>query len=359
MHKLRILFFSLVGFLFSFGFTSAHEAYVLPHQNFWEEMRGPASTHTFDALKDPNNLHLTILVVSSVLVVLLLNFFFRRSYMGQKLYLAMEKYSHWGPLFVRISIALALFFSALSGSFLGPELAGIAFPFPQLLQIMLFIISIMIFFGIFTELAAFVGILIFVSSYIVFGSYVFTYLNYFGEFLVLMLFGMRLFSFDKYLFGPLRRFKNFEKYETLIVRVFYGLGLIYAAVTVKLLHPEITIDVVNTWHLNQFHWLFPSDPLLIAFGAGIVEMVLGLFIIFGFEMRLAVFVSMFYITLSLFYFREMVWPHLLMYGISINLLIQPETFTLDHLMFKHHSKTKSWWSRPFSPHNTKGKSHKN
>ncbi len=192
----------------------------------------------------------------------------------------------------------------------------------------------MILFGFMTELAAAIGIGIFISAFLVFGTYMFTYSNYLGEFIVLLLFGMRAFSIDTYLFGPLRRFHNFEKYETLIIRIMYGFALIYAAIVVKLLHPDLTTSVVTTWNLTQFHWLFPSDPLLVAFGAGIVECVIGLFIIFGFEMRLTVLISLFYITLSLLYFREMVWPHILLYGISFNLLVQPETFTLDHLFFE-------------------------
>ncbi len=74
-------------------------------------------------------------------------------------------------------------------------------------------------------------------------------------------------------------------------------------------------------------------------------------------MRLTILISLFYITLSLLFFRERVWPHLLLYGISFNLLVQPETFTIDHILFKKHRKKHLWWKRSFLPHNEKGKSH--
>jgi uncharacterized membrane protein YphA (DoxX/SURF4 family) len=246
---------------------------------------------------------------------------------------------------VRITIALALFFSALSNSFLGPELHIGAFPYAYLVRALLFAISGMIAVGFMTELAAFAGVIIFLGSLFVYGPYVLTYLNYLGELIVLSLFGMRMFSIDGYLFGSLKRFVSFERYGTLIVRVLYGLALVYAAITVKLLHPDLTVTVVNSWNLTKFHWLFPSDPLLVTLGAGIVETVIGLFIIFGFELRLTVLISLFYITLSLFYFRELVWTHLLLYGISFNLLLQPETFTLDHLFFEEHRLSLKWWKR--------------
>lgn len=356
MKKLTPFFILIIGSLFLPILASAHEAYVLPYDNFWNGLHGSFSGHAFDALKSPHDVLLIVLIGSSVLFLLFINFLFRQTKIGEKINTFPERYSKLGPHLVRITIACALFFSAFSSSFLGPELHLSTFPYPHILQIIIFIISIFIALGLLTEVVALAGIVVFVGGFFVFGSYVFTYLNYLGELIVLALFGMRIFSMDKYLFGPLRRFQNFEKYETVIVRVFYGLALIYAGITVKLLHPELTISVVNTWNLTRFNWLFPSDPLLITLGAGIVESVIGLFIIFGFEMRMTVLVSLFYITLSLFYFRELVWPHLLLYGISFNLLLQPEVFTLDHILFEEHRFKKAWWKRPFLPHNDQGKS---
>ncbi len=343
-------------FLFSFGTVSAHEAYVLPYNTFWGGMHQADSLHAFSALKSSHNLGLVFIIGFFVLFFLILSFLFRRSEVGQKISNWLEQYSYLGAHFVRITMAIVFFFSAMSNTFLGPELHESMFGFAIVVRVLLFAISIMIAIGFLTELAAFIGIVIFVSSFFVFGPYIFTYLNYLGELLVLLLFGMRVFSVDKYLFGPLRRFKSFEKYETVIVRILYGAALLYAAITVKLLHPELTTLVVNTWQLTKFHWLFPSDPLLVTLGAGVVESILGLFIIFGFEMRLAVLVSLFYITLSLFFFRELVWPHLLLYGLSFNLLVQPEIFTLDHILLEYHRKEKPWWKRPFLSHNKEGKS---
>ena len=356
-----MILFGIVGalfFLLSFGTVSAHEAYVLPHDTFWNGLKEPLSGHAFDALKSGHNVEVTIIIGLSIILLLSINYFLRRYGFGRGIGRFFEKYSHYGPHFVRFTIAIAFFFSAMSNTFLGPELYGSAFPYTYILRIILFAISIMIAIGFMTEIAALIGIIIFILSFFIFGPYVFTYLNYLGELIVLLLFGMRVFSVDKYLFGPLRRFKYFEKYETVIVRVMYGLALLYAAITVKLLHPYLTVDVVTTWHLTNFHWLFPSDPLLVTFGAGIVEAIIGLFIIFGFEMRLTILISLFYITLSLFYFKELVWPHLLLYGISFNLLVQPEVFTIDHLIDKNHRQMKKWWKRPFLAHNKEGKSNR-
>lgn len=311
----------------------AHEAYVLPANVFWQDISTHEKVNVFDALKNPVNLKTTLIIVGSVLLLLILNTLFRLSKVGKRAHQKIEKLAFLGPHMVRYSLAIAFFISAFGNVFLGPELLGTKFATPHLVQIVLFVISIMVAIGFMTELAALVGIIVYIASFLIFRSYVFTYLNYFGELLVLLLFGLRHFSFDRYLFGPLKRFKDLRQYEIVILRVFYGLALIYAAITVKLLHPALTIEVVKDWNLTQFHWLFPSDPLLIVLGAGIVEALIGLFIIIGFQMRLTVLISLFYITLSLIYFKEAVWPHLLLYGISLSILVNPEIFTLDNLLF--------------------------
>jgi len=354
--KYFLSFIASLGLALVPSITLAHEAYVIPSETFWEEMARPFSQPSFAALSTGENLSIVASIFIIVFIGLFLNFLFRRSRTGQRFHSFFERFAHYGPLLVRFALAAALFFSAYTNTFLGPELPLEALPFAILARILLLLASAMIAFGFLTELATLFVLGIFTLAMIVVGPYMVNYANYFGELLVLLLFGMRVFSVDKYIFGKLKHLRSLEKYETLIVRGFYGLGLIYAAVTVKLLHPDLTLYVVNHYNLTQFHWLFPSDPLLVALGAGIVEIVIGIFIIIGFEMRLTVLISLFYLTLSLFFFGEQVWPHLILYGISLNLLIQPERFTIDHLLFKHHRKEHSWWKRIFHAHTHKGKS---
>ena len=345
---LALLFFPVVAF--------AHEAYVLNRNDFWHHLSEPFDFQAFNALKNPHDVQVFISITVGIVVVFLINFLFRRMWVGEKFHNLITKLAPTGPFLVRVAIAASFFFSAQSMAFLGPELLLNEMFWPHVLQIGLYLISFMILFGFLTELAAFLGIIFFSIGFYVYGLYMATYLNYLGELIVLLLFGMRSWSFDAIMFGPLKFLKHFEKYEATIVRIFYGLGLAYAAVTVKLLHSDLTTEVVTHWHLTQFHWLFPGDPLLVVLGGGLAELAIGLFIVFGFEMRLTILISLFYITLSLMYFRELVWPHLLLYGISLNLLVQPEVFTLDHIFFEEHRAKKRWWLRPFSPHRHQGKS---
>jgi hypothetical protein len=313
--------------------ASAHEAYVLPRDYFWAQLSGTTSLDAFSALTKADNVRVTLWIAAGVAIVLILNFLLRRTRAGYALHRLPERLSFLGPVFVRVAISASLFFSAWSWSFLGPELPLSGMIWPSVMRAILFAASGMILAGFLTEIAAAAVLAVYVIGFACYGLYLATYLNYLGELIVLVLFGLRVWSIDRAIFGPLRRFPKLRGYETTIVRVCYGLALMYAAITVKVLHPAMTARVVTDWHLTQFHWLFPSDPLLVVLGAGLAEFAIGLFIAIGFEMRITVLVSLFYITLSLLYFRELVWPHLMLYGISLSLLVKPETLTLDHLIF--------------------------
>ena len=318
--------------------ANAHEAYVLNDTNFWSALKTTDPVNIFTALQSSPDLRLAIIVTACVLIVFTANFFFRRSRAGQKFHRTLEKASPLGPVFVRLAVAISFLFSALSMSFLGPELSLNSMFVPHLLQVLLIAAAVMIGLGFLTEIGALIALAIFTLGISVYGLYMTTYANYFAEFIVLLLFGTREFSIDRFVFGPLRRFEFFRKYETSIVRIGYGIALIFAAVTIKLLHPSLTIEVINNYNLTQFHWLFPSDPKLIVLGAFLAETAIGLFIAIGFETRLTVLVSLFYLTLSLIYFKELVWPHLILYGISLNLLVTPERFAIDNLLFKAREK---------------------
>ncbi len=319
----------------------AHEAYVLTPEEF---SRG-LSSQSFDALTalaNPGNMHIALTIAISVAVVFVLALLFRLSAFGQRVYAFLAKTNAFGPLFVRIAISASLFYSALTWSFLGPELRLTTMPFAFAFRWIMFVSSAMFVLGIGTEIAAFLCLVAFAVGGIVFGWYLVTYLNYFGELVALFLFGSRAWSLDGILRGPLKRFSRIREYETVIVRVCYGIALAYAAITIKFLHPILTVTVVEKYHLTRFHWLFPSDPLLVTLGAALAETAIGVFIMVGFETQLTVLVSLFYITLSLLYFREIVWPHLMLYGISLNLIFNESRVSIDAWVNAHALAVRTW-----------------
>ena len=313
----------VVAFCLSVSVTQAHEVYVLSRS---QVAAGFAAGNplTLSALNNPHNLSIFLWVSAAVALLFAGAVVFRLSWRGERFYKKLGTLNHWGPLFVRGAIAASFFYSALTWSFLGPELSLHALPLAIVMRGILFAASIMFLLGIGVEVAAAVSLVMFFIGGYVFGWYILTYVNYLGEIIALLLFGSRRLSLDALWRGPLKRFSHLSQYETVIVRIGYGAALLYAAISIKILHPILTIDVVNQYHLTQFHWLFPSDPLLVVLGAAIAEVAIGFFILVGFETQLTVFISLIYITLSLMYFREAVWPHLMLYGISLNLIFNRE-----------------------------------
>lgn len=337
INKIKIFTLALIGALLP-KITLAHEAYVMETQDFWQRLSKPFSPYSIQALNDVGNFYISLKVAVGVFILLALNYFFRRSKIGKAFHGNLEKLSSLGPVIIRVAIAVSFFYSAKSLNFLGPELSIAQMPFSEIVQWGLYLCSALILFGFLSELAGIIALTLFTISAITFNTYILTYAAYLGEIIILIMFGSRNWSIDKLIFGPLKRNINIQKYEASIIRVFYGLSIIYTSIFVKILHPDITIKVVEHWNLTQFNWLFPSDPILIALGAGLVELAVGIFILIGFELRLTAFISLFYMTLSLFYFQELLWPHLLMYAISINFLVRQETFTLDSFIFSSQKK---------------------
>lgn len=327
--KVLAAIFSLFTFLFFAPAVFAHEAYVLTRNQFDAGLQIYAK-NPFEPLLSTQHLKLTAIITISVIVVYLLNLVWSTTNLAGKLDRLIKKAKVAGPLIIRAAISASFFYGAMANSFLGPELSLDTVHFGSLIKLFLFVMSLMIFFGIFVEVAAFLGIILFTYVAFYYNFYMLTYLNYLGELIVLLLFGSRLFSFDRYFFGDklwIEKLKKYKSFEVPIVRVMYGFALIYAGVSIKFLHQILSVEVYNEYHLANF---FHSSAQFIAAGAGLSEILIGLFIVIGFSQRLTVLISLFFITLSILYFRELLWPHLMLYGISFSLIINSaDEFTID------------------------------
>ncbi len=321
----------VLGFLAVFPFlrASAHEAYVLPASEFQKGLQMTA-TNPLGPLLDSAHLGMFVLIGALVIISYLLVLLWSGTKPSDVLDAIVRKAAVVGPLIIRIAISASFFYSAMNNVILGPELPLSGLPFGNVIRLLLFLLSLMILTGTLTEIAAAIGIALYAYACAHFGVYMITYTNYLGELLVLFLFGSRFLSFDKLFFGGSRWWKKAEGktfLETPIVRILYGVALIYAGYTIKFLHQGLTIDVYNQYHLADF---FHASAGFIAAGAGVSEILIGLFILIGFGMRWTILISLVFITLSILYFQELLWPHFMLYGISFSLLINSsDRYTLD------------------------------
>ncbi len=314
------LTFFVVMFFLEVQPVFAHEQYVLTKQQL-EIGLNDKSLNVLTALSNQTNIEISVLVGIGITILLLVYFFFQYSKLGLKLDRLLSPLEPIGHVVLRFALAASLIMSAHFQSFLGPEIPVTSLPLNNILIPVMYAIGILLLFGIFTRLAATVGFLILLLATVVYGDYITTYFNYYGEYLALIIFGSYALSADKKIFGRSPLVKKYKDLELLIIRVTYGVSVLYPAITIKLMHPKVIVEIVNEYHLNQFHWLFPQDPLLISLGTGLAQILVGAMIIIGFETRLASLTTFFLYLLSVLFFKEAVWPHYVLLALALYLVL--------------------------------------
>ncbi|HSX25180.1 MAG TPA: DoxX family membrane protein, partial [Candidatus Andersenbacteria bacterium] len=100
----------------------------------------------------------------------------------------------------------------------------------------------------------------------------------------------------------------------LILRILFGTALIYASMYAKFLHSDLALDTVNDYHLTQF---FPFTPLFLVLGAFLIETLIGLAFMLGFAIRFFALFFLTFLTMSILFFGESVWPHAILFGVAI------------------------------------------
>ena len=333
MHIRRVIYliFLLAYVALTASSVMAHEVYVLDKATFDIGAAVETSTKAFASLNTANNVWLLAYGFIGLMLVYGCSVLLARTQLFRIYGLRLANLNKYAPLLLRIFFGVALVISTAAGSFLGPEL-----PFMNVLgewaRWLFMILGIAITLGIFTEYAAALVLVLFVTAFFYQGPYMLTYFAYVGEAIVLLMYGVGEYSFDAHWRRRRVSMSNFEQ-EAFIVRICYGIALAYTAVTVKLTHPDITAAVVTKYNLTQYHWLFlSSDPYFITLIAGLLELFIALCIIFGFRLRLTVGISLLIYTISLFFFGEVVWPHLIFFGLSFYLLMMPQKLTLDRVL---------------------------
>lgn len=251
------------------------------------------------------------------------------------------KLKKYAPFVARITIGLAFITTGYNSALFGPELpfAELFGSFAFLAQGAFVVLGTAMLFGIFTRITGLIGILFFTYGIYTYGFYMVTYLNYLAEFIVLILIGGHKFQItdEKPIWWKIPQTldylaNRYGEFSFLILRVGFGIGLIYAAVYAKILHNQLALAVVNDFNLTE---VFGLGAEFIVFGAASVEILLGIFFILGIEIRFNAIVLNIFLTLSLLYFGESVWPHIILIGIPIAFFCYGyDKYSLEGYFFK-------------------------
>ncbi len=300
--------------------AQAHEVYILSQEQIQSALLAPP-LDVLSIIHDETGRFFSwmFLVIFLLIFVFLISISRKLEKRFDPWLLSIKKYA---PFIVRITLGLSIINMAYHKSILGPEL-----PFASLLSsnyitaftIFLYIMGTLVLLGLWTRVATLLLFVMYVLLTFKYGLYMFTYTNYFGAIILAFALGPQTFSIDRllpsHLTGYFRNIPEWlERHAFLILRVSFGLSLMYASFYAKFLHADLAMDVVSTFNLTDF---FHFSHNFLVLGAFILEMLLGLLFVLGIELRFSAIFLFIFALLSLLYFKEDMWPHLILAGSAI------------------------------------------
>lgn len=308
------IFLVLVPILFYATHVSAHVAYVLPENEF-NALKGPDPNFLANAIFSFQGI--SIILINSIVVVFLVWFsscnkkivqFIRHT--RKKL----ESYHEFIPWIIRLSLGIALIGAGTSQVLVSPVIQGV----PMLST-----------FQIFLGFMYLLGFLLVPTTLVTIALYIFS-LSYSGYLIgnldmLALAFGFLVFHSGRpglddiigYSFLP--KLKINREYLAPILRFGIGGAMIFLACYEKLFNPHVSEAVVLQYGLN--HVIAVSPALWVA-GAGLVELIVGLCLFFGFYTRLAACIAFLVLSLSFFFFKESVYSHVTLFGLLSILVIE-------------------------------------
>jgi uncharacterized membrane protein YphA (DoxX/SURF4 family) len=328
--------------------TYAHEVYVLTPSEIHAAVNEPA----FDmiAVLQADLAHFAFWAFIGILTVLAVFFISISRKLERVLNPLFDRLRPYAAPTARVTVGLSFLLAAFYQASYGPELPlGPAWgAYTGLVTVVLVVIGFLIIFGVYARFAAFVALLLFTAAVYRNGIYMLTYTNYLGEILVLLILGNHHGASSKQgkreRSGPLGRvlrsfpLSRLAPYSFALLRVCFGVSLFYASIYAKILHNNLALDVASmplAGHMTTVAQVLGFEPHFLVLGAAIVEIVVALFFIFGIEIRFTSLFLLFWLSLSLVYFGEVVWPHLILIGIPIAFIMYGyDKYSIEGRFFK-------------------------
>src|SRR3989344_1969228 len=273
--------------LLPFNFASAHEVYVLSP----DEIATGVNTPPFDMLATLYaNLGSFVFWGFIVFVVVSTIFFMSIFRVLERLFNPFfERMKPYASTVARVTIGLGLVAGAYYGANYGPELplAAIFGEQAPLIALLAGLVGLMLIANVWSRLAATVATILFLINAIWHGIYMLTYVNYLGEFIVLLTpasLKLRRASAQ----GWHNIASLLAPYSWVILRITFGISLIYSSIYAKILHNNLALQVASLTfpgHAHPLAYYFGFEPHFLVLGAALIEILIGLFYIFGVEIR--------------------------------------------------------------------------
>ena len=325
--------------------ASAHEVYVLSPSAIQQALALPSFSEWQTIFLNFNQFLFWGFI--AVLVIFVVFFVSISRRLERLLDPLLAKLPPYAPAISRITVGIAFIAASYHQALFGPELplATTFGGFASIVNTTLVIIGLMIVFGFYTRVAGLVALVLFGIEFWAHGIYMLTYANYFGEIILLLILGAHQIAFHhkkhdaQHLPSWFLTLKNkFAPYAFLILRVTFGTSLFYASFYAKILHNNLALMVASlplAGHSSSLAHVFGLEPHFLVLGAAIIEILIAVFFILGIEIRFTSLFLLFWLSLSLWYFGEAVWPHIVLIGIPIAFIFYGyDRYSLEGRFFK-------------------------
>jgi len=326
--------FAFVAALFPFT-AAAHEVYVLTP----EEISAAMSAPTLDFfLVIAEHFHqflfwglVTIIVVSTVFAISI-------SRKLEEICIPLiTRAKHIAPYLVRVGLGASVMLGALNGALLGPELPLLPiFGEANAIAASAFLLAgALIILNQYAIVAAAIVLIGLGALALSHGYYLLTYVDFFGALAFVVLDDSSPKVLRHYPPALSRFIHRYAPYRWAILRVAFGFSVMFASLYAKFLHNSLALAVVERYDLTSLAIFSAFTPEFLVLGAGIIELLAGLMLIVGFEVRHTSLFLAFWLTLSLLYFQEAVWPHAILFGLGgAFLLYGYDKHSLEGYFFK-------------------------
>lgn len=329
--------------------AAAHEVYVLSPEAIRIAQATPAFSE-WAVILDNFDQFILWAFIASLLVFMVFFVSISRS-LERALDPFLAKLPPYAPAVGRIAIGSSFIASAYYDALFGPELTLTA-TFGALAvyaRLALLLTGIMLIVGWYARLAALFSLGLFCIALTVHGQYMLTYANYFGELLLVCILGAHVLALhrrehdDKHFSAWIATLKEkVMPFAFPMLRLCFGISLIYASVYAKIIHNQLALAVASTplaGHATSIASVFGFEPHFLVLGAAIVEITIGMFFILGIEIRFTSMFLLFWLTLSLLYFGETVWPHFILIGIPLAFIFYGyDKYSLEGWFFKREGR---------------------
>lgn len=305
MKKIKFLVLSTI--LFFATKVDAHVRYLIDEETA-NQFSGTNFDFLMSAIKDPKNIALVFWTIAALILVIIASV--KIKCLKNKLKAISEKadsYLVFTPWMLRLSLGIALIGSGASMNLISPALYG--YTGFSTIQILLGFLIMAGFLVIPSSIAA-IG----VYTYALFqDTYILGNLDFLAVALALLVLDNEKPGLDDLIGMPkISPFSKFKKFVPLILRFGIGGAMIYLALYEKIFNPNLSELIVLGFDLQK---VVPVSVEMWVLSTGIIEFIIGLFLLLGIFTRIMSAIAFIVLSLSFFYFGEDVASHITLFGI--------------------------------------------